>query len=175
MTNYRRHYQAGGTYFFTLVLADRRQDWLVSHIAALRQSIHQKQQRAPFALQAWVVLPEHCHLLMRLPEGDRDFSNRLRRIKGDFSRQIPLPADLRQSQRAKGERGVWQRRFWEHAIRDEDDWRRHMDYIHHNPVKHGLVARVSDWPHSSFHAYVQRGVYPPDWGWAAEVEMAAGE
>ena len=97
---------------------------------------------------------------MRLPEGDSDFSNRLRRIKGEFSRQIPLPADLRQSQIEKGERGVWQRRFWEHAIRDEEDWRRHMDYIHHNPVKHGLVERVRDWPHSSFHAYVQRGVYP---------------
>ncbi|SHL38493.1 REP-associated tyrosine transposase [Phytopseudomonas punonensis] len=175
MTDYRRHYRPGGIYFFTLVLADRRQEWLVSHIAALRQSFLEEQRRAPFALQAWVVLPEHCHLLMRLPEGDSDFSTRLRRIKGDFSRQLPLPANLRQSQVAKGERGIWQRRFWEHAIRDEEDWQRHMDYIHHNPVKHALVERVCDWPHSSFHAYVQRGVYPPDWGWAAEVEMAAGE
>jgi len=175
MTDYRRQYRTGGTYFFTLVLADRRQHWLVSHIAALRQSVREEQLHAPFALQAWVVLPEHCHLLMRLPEGDSDFSNRLRRIKSAFSRQIPLPMSRRQSQIGKGERGVWQRRFWEHAIRDEEDWLRHMDYIHHNPLKHGLVDRVCDWPHSSFHAYVQRGVYPEDWGWAADLHMPAGE
>ncbi|TBU72670.1 transposase [Pseudomonas daroniae] len=175
MTGYRRHYRAGGVYFFTLTLADRRRDWLVSHIDVLRQSVREEQRRAPFALQAWVVLPEHLHLLVRLPDGDSDFSNRLRRIKGNFSRQIPLPAHRRQSLLGKGERGIWQRRFWEHAIRDQEDWQRHIEYIHHNPVKHGLVDRVRDWPYSSFHAYVQRGDYPLDWGWAAEEDIPAGE
>ncbi|TBU75625.1 REP-associated tyrosine transposase [Phytopseudomonas daroniae] len=175
MTGYRRHYRAGGVYFFTLTLADRRRDWLVSHIDVLRQSVREEQRRAPFALQAWVVLPEHLHLLVRLPDGDSDFSNRLRRIKGSFSRQIPLPAHRRQSLLGKGERGIWQRRFWEHAIRDQEDWQRHIEYIHHNPVKHGLVDRVRDWPYSSFHAYVQRGDYPLDWGWAAEKDIPAGE
>ena len=174
MTEYRRIYRPGGTYFFTLTLADRRQDWLFSHIAALKQSVHAEQQRAPFSLQAWVVLPEHLHLLMRLPDGDHDFSNRIRRIKGNFSRQLPRGA-VRASQLQKSERGIWQRRFWEHLIRDERDWQQHFDYIHYNPVKHGQVQRVIDWPHSSFQAYVERGIYPRDWAGGESSAVQVGE
>ncbi|HUE93801.1 REP-associated tyrosine transposase [Pseudomonas sp.] len=174
MTEYRRIYRPGGTYFFTLTLADRRQDWLISHIAALKQSVHAEQQRAPFSLQAWVVMPEHLHLLMRLPDGDHDFSNRIRRIKGNFSRELPRGV-VRASQLLKGERGIWQRRFWEHLIRDERDWQQHFDYIHYNPVKHGQVQRVIDWPHSSFHAYVERGIYPRDWAGGESAAVQVGE
>jgi putative transposase len=174
MTEYRRIYRSGGIYFFTLTLADRRQNWLTSHLAALKQSVRIEQQRAPFSLQAWVVLPEHLHLLMRLPDGDHDFSNRLRRIKGNFSRQLPRN-DVRASQLLKGERGIWQRRFWEHLIRDERDWQQHFDYIHYNPVKHGQVQRVIDWPYSSFHTYVERGVYPRNWGGGEMTEFQSGE
>jgi len=175
MTDYRRLCRPGGLYFFTLTLADRRRNWLISHIEALRQSFRAEQQRAPFSLQAWVVLPEHMHLLMRLPDGDQDFSNRLRRIKGNFSRQLPRGEGLRPSQQAKGERGVWQRRFWEHMIRDERDWQRHFDYIHYNPVKHGLVSRVRDWPYSSFQAYAERGLFPLDWACGEPEDFQAGE
>lgn len=121
MTNYRRQYRPGGTYFFTLTLADRRSDWLVRHIDRLRASIRSEQRANPFRLAAWAVLPEHMHLLMRLPEGDADFSNRLRRIKAGFSRSLPISNQASASQLHKGERGIWQRRFWEHVIRDEQD------------------------------------------------------
>ncbi|MCQ4321885.1 REP-associated tyrosine transposase [Stutzerimonas stutzeri] len=177
MTSYRRQYRPGGTYFFTLTLTDRRADWLVRHIDLLRTCIRSEQLAHPFSLPAWVVLPEHMHVLMRLPESDADFSNRLRRIKAGFSRALPISNQASASQRRKGERGLWQRRFWEHLIRDEQDWQRHFDYIHYNPVKHGWVSRVSGWPHSSFHAYVERGICPPAWGDGdiARRDMNAGE
>jgi len=175
MTDYRRLYRPGGIYFFTLTLADRRRDWLTRYIEALRHSFRAEQRCTAFSLQAWVVLPEHLHLLMRLPDGDQDYSNRLRRIKGNFSRLLPRGDGLRPSQQAKGERGIWQRRFWEHMIRDEQDWQRHVDYIHYNPVKHGLVSRVRDWPHSSFHAHVERGAYPLDWAYGTPEDFPSGE
>lgn len=111
-----------------------------------------------------VVLPEHLHCLWRLPPGDADFSTRWKKIKAAFSRAQPKTELRSASRAAKGERGIWQRRFWEHAVRDEADWRRHVDYIHFNPVKHGHVPRVADWPYSTFHDYVRRGLYPVDWG-----------
>lgn len=166
MSDYLRFYRPGGVYFLTLTLANRRENGLVAYIDALRQSLQREHQHSAFSLQAWVVLPEHMHLLMRLPDGDHDFSNRIRRIKGNFSRLLPRAEPLRPSLQAKGERGIWQRRFWEHVIRDEQDWQRHFDYIHYNPVKHGHVDRVRDWPHSSFHAHVERGIYPLDWACA---------
>ncbi|MFD2273067.1 transposase [Undibacterium arcticum] len=114
---------------------------------------------------ALVILPDHLHAIWRLPEGDCDYSNRWRRIKSAFfaglaerRRSIAKPSTK------KGERGIWQRRFWEHTLRDEHDMQVHCDYIHFNPVKHGHAGRVVDWPHSTFHAYVERGVYLPDWG-----------
>jgi putative transposase len=164
MTNYRRHRLPGGTYFFTVVIADRQLDLLVRHIEHFRAVWREEQQRAPFVTLALVVLPDHLHAVWQLPEGDTDYSNRWRRIKGRFSQALPPGEQISASRAARGERGIWQRRFWEHTIQDEDDLRHHLDYVHWNPAKHGLVARVADWPHSTFHAYVQKGIYPLAWG-----------
>ena len=120
----------------------------------------------PFEIEAMVVLPDHLHCMWTLPEGDADFSERWRRIKGRFSRQCVAeyqqPVSVSRSR--KGEKAVWQRRFWEHQIRDEVDFSNHVDYIHYNSVKHGLVGTPRDWPYSSFHKYVCDGIYPEDWG-----------
>jgi putative transposase len=164
MTNYRRNRIPGGTYFFTVAIAKRHLDVLVRHINHLKAALRDEHQRAPFVNLGLVVLPDHLHALWRLPQDDSDYSNRWRRIKARFSRAIPPSGSVSDSREMKGERGIWQRRFWEHTVRDEDDLRHHLDYIHFNPVKHGLVSRVSDWPHSSFHEYVRRGIYAPDWG-----------
>jgi putative transposase len=164
MANYRRYRLAGGTYFFTLVTADRRQSLLTEHIDALRAAFREVRERHPFALEAVVVLPDHLHCVWSLPEGDDDFSMRWRQIKSAFSRRVGEGEARSPSRLAKGERGLWQRRFWEHAIRDETDYRRHVDYVHYNPVKHGHVKRVRDWPYSSFPRFVVRGMYPREWG-----------
>ena len=111
-----------------------------------------------------MVLPDHLHAIWTLPEGDADFSTRWRLIKSNFSRDLPRSERISTSRAAKSERGIWQRRYWEHQIRDEEDLARHVDYIHFNPVKHGLVARARDWPHSSFHRLVAAGLLHPDWG-----------
>ncbi len=112
-----------------------------------------------------VVLPDHLHCIWRLPENDDDFSTRWRLIKHYFSRAHAGDAGaLDVSRRSKDEKALWQRRFWEHLIRGEEDWRRHMDYVHYNPVKHGYVAAPVDWPYSTFARSVKKGWYPPDWG-----------
>ena len=98
-----------------------------------------------------------------LPSGDSDFASRWRRIKKTFSKQIPATEHRSATRQRRGERGIWQRRYWEHLIRDDTDYRNHIDYIHYNPVKHGLVQRAADWPHSSLHRHIQRGLLPPDW------------
>ncbi|RJG10186.1 transposase [Pseudomonas cavernicola] len=166
--SYRRLCEPGGTYFFTLTLENRRLDILSRHIEALRHAIQREKQQHPFCMLAWVVLPDHLHMLWRLQPGDTDYSNRIRRIKAHFSRQLPPCEQTSSSRRNKQERGIWQRRFWEHLIRDEEDLRRHLDYVHYNPVKHGYVERAVDWPHSSFHHFVERGLYPRDWGGQVE-------
>ena len=163
MTNYRRHRVPGGTYFFTVNLADRRGDLCVRHIDILRAAVRNARTVAPFHIDAWVVLPEHMHCIWTLPDDDTDFSNRWRMIKAVFSRNIPDGEGRSPSRIAKGERGIWQRRFWEHAIRDDHDYRAHMDYVHFNPVKHGLVENAASWPYSSFHRCVQAGLYPVNW------------
>jgi putative transposase len=163
MAEYRRNFVKGGSYFFTVALADRSQRLLVEHVNALREAFRNIKTAYPFVLDAMVVLPEHLHCIWTLPEGDADYPNRWRRIKGVFSRVVPEQGRRSKSEIVKGERGVWQRRYWEHTLRDEDDWRCHMDYIHYNPVKHQHVARVVDWPYSTFHRYVEEGVYPRDW------------
>jgi putative transposase len=161
VSNYRRNYIDGGTWFFTVNLKDRRSDLLVRQIDLLRRSIAQVKHRKPFDIHAWVVLPEHMHCLWTLPENDSDFSGRWRDIKKRFTRELAAS-------------GTWQPRFWEHTIRDAQDYRRHIDYIYINPVKHELVKRVQDWPFSTFHRDVRTGVYPRDW--AGEVtEMCTGE
>jgi putative transposase len=163
MVRYRRNWLHGGTYFFTLVLADRRSTALVDNIAALRLAFRATQQERPFTIDAIVVLPDHLHAIFTLPQDDFDFAGRWRRIKGHFSTSL-LAAGTAIRRRANGELALWQRRYWEHTIRDENDFARHADYVHYNPVKHGLVKRVRDWPHSSFHLYVRRGILPGDWG-----------
>ncbi len=167
---YRRATAAGGSYFFTVNLADRSADTLVQHIVELRAVMQQVKQSHPFSILAMVVLPEHLHAIWRLPLGDTDYPMRWSLIKSGFSRRIAKCEPIRASRLAKRERGIWQRRYWEHQIRDEADLSRHVDYIHYNPVKHGWVTRVADWPHSTFHEYVRRELLPPDWGGGNEVE-----
>ena len=117
----------------------------------------------PFIIHGWVVLPDHLHCVIELPTGDTDFALRWRLIKAGFSMTLPKKERRNAARRRRGERGIWQRRYWEHHIRDEQDYRAHMDYLHFNPVKHGLVERVADWPYSTFHHLVEKGTYPPDW------------
>jgi putative transposase len=173
MTGYRRNFVAGGCFFFTVNLADRRRRLLTQHIDALRVALRETQSRHPFSIDAMVVLPDHLHAVWTLPDGDADFSTRWRIIKTSFSRKLAVGEPVSSSRAGKGERGIWQRRYWEHTIRDENDYVRHMDYVHINPVKHGLVTSVSDWPYSSFHRMVRDGVYPQDW--AGDVSGLNGE
>jgi|SRR5262245_23110441 len=164
MSRYRRAKIQGGVFFFTVTLADRSSDLLVRHIDHLRDIYRSVQQRHPFETLAICVLPDHLHAVWSLPSGDADFSVRWNLIKGGFSRGLTVEGSRSPSKLCKGERGLWQRRYWEHAIRDDADLERHVNYIHFNPVKHGHVSRVCEWPHSSFHRYVGRGVLPADWG-----------
>lgn len=174
MSDYRRHRVAGGTYFFTVNLLNREARLLVEHIDALRAAVRKVRAQRPFHIDAWVVLPEHMHCVWTLPSGDDDYSSRWRAIKIAFAKTLPKTECLSVVRERKGERGIWQRRFWEHTIRDEKDYAVHMDYVHINPVKHGLVARVQDWPYSSFHRWVAAGIYPLDW--AAELtDFQTGE
>jgi len=150
----------GGIYFFTVNLLERRSHLLVEHIASLREAVRTCKSHSPFHIDAWVVLPEHMHCIWTLPPDDDDYSGRWRAIKKYFSKAIPKQ-EYRSNIRIK--RHIWQRRFWEHTIRNERDYAAHMDYIHFNPVKHGWVKMVKDWPYSSFHRLVAQGVYSLNW------------
>ena len=173
MTGYRRNLVAGGSFFFTVNLADRRLRLLTENIDALRTAFRETQRHHPFTIDAIVVLPDHLHTVWTLPKDDAEFSTRWRLIKTSFSRKLSAGEPISSSRVGKGERGIWQRRYWEHTIRDENDFVRHIDYVRINPVKHGLVKRVSDWPYSSFHRMVRNGVYPEDW--AGDVSALDGE
>lgn len=176
MSNYRRPQDAGGLFFFTVVTQQRRPvltDARTRHL--LRQSIIAVRRRYPFRIHAWVLLPDHLHCIWELPEGDAAFGQRWALIKAGVSMRLPITSPASESQARRHERGFWQRRFWDHRIRDEDDYRRHMDYLHWNPVKHGLVMRASDWPWSSFQRLAREGLYPADWGIAGDLEGAFGE
>ncbi len=163
MVNYRRNYVPGGCYFFTVTLHNRQCAVLTQHIDCLRQSFRETRSKKPFVIEAIVILPDHLHTIWQLPEGDCDFSGRWKAIKSGFTRLVKQQGvQLRHND--KGEYNLWQRRFWEHTIQNQRDFQRHVDYIHYNPVKHGLVTQVSDWPYSSFHQFVQRGMLPADWG-----------
>jgi putative transposase len=176
MTNYSRNFVAGASFFFTVNLADRRQHLLTDRIDLLRAAFKDVRRRHPFTIEAIVVLPEHLHAIWTLPEGDPDFALRWRQIKAAFARQVPGGERVSSSRADKGERGIWQRRYWEHTLRDEADFVRHSDYIHFNPVKHGRVNRVKDWPYSSFHRMVRLGLYPEDWaGDRADGDRGFGE
>ncbi len=164
MPNYRRAFVPEGTWFFTVNLLQRHgNDLLLREIELLRQVVRRVRNKYSFHIDAWVVLPEHLHCVLTLPPGDSDFSLRWRLIKTGFSKALPKTGRLSSVRKAAGERGIWQRHFWEHLIRDEIDYRRHVDYVHVNPLKHGHVERVQEWPYSTFHHYVERGIYPLDW------------
>ncbi len=171
MPNYHRFYRPGGVYFFTVNLRERAgNDLLVARIDDLREAVRVVRRAHPFRIHAWVVLPDHLHCVIELPPGDADFTLRWRLIKARFSKALPVTERRSAVNRRRGERGIWQRRFWEHWIRDERDFRAHMDYVHINPVKHGLVARVRDWPYSTFHRCVARGLYSQDWAGGPEAD-----
>ena len=164
MPEYRRHYHKGGSYFFTIVTHQRQKILLNEDMRlALRESIGEISETLPFKVDAWVLLPDHLHCIWTLPAGDADYSSRWKAIKIAFAKTLPKTERLSEVRERKGERGIWQRRFWEHTIRDDRDYAAHVDYIHINPLKHGLVQRVSDWPYSSFHRFVAEGSYPNDW------------
>lgn len=164
MPNYRRALVPGGTWFFTVNLLERHgSDLLVREIDRLRAAVSRVKQLHTFHIDAWVILPEHMHCIWTLPTGDADFSMRWRLIKTLFSRNIPKTERRSAMRVASEERGIWQRHYWEHLIRDEVDYAHHMDYVHVNPLKHGLVQQVKDWPYSTFHRLVKEGSYPLDW------------
>ena len=164
MPNYRRAFVPGGCWFFTVNLLERRKTLLVDHIDALRAAFEKTRRRYPFVIDAVVVLPDHIHAVWTLPPGDADFSLRWRLIKSRFAQALPKQERISDVRRARDERGIWQRRFWEHLIRDEADYARHIEYCYINPVKHAWAPRVRDWPHSSFHRDVRAGIFPEDWG-----------
>lgn len=163
MPQYIRAFIPGGTFFFTVTLLERRRKLLTENIEHLREAFKAARRRRPFTIEAIVILPEHLHCIWTLPPGDADFSTRWHDIKARFAAQIPRGERLSARRLQKGERGIWQRRFWEHVIREERDYARHVDYIHYNPAKHGHVTKVADWPYSSFHRYVEREIYSLDW------------
>ena len=169
MSNYRRIYIPGGTYFFTVVTYKRLSFLTHSTVrATLRTSWRAVQEELPFFLIALCLLPDHLHCMWKLPDKDADYSTRWQKIKEGFSRTIDrtiLPSvESTESRKSKREAPIWQRRFWEHSIRDQVDYNRHFDYIHYNPVKHGYVNKVIEWPWSTFHRYLSQGIYDPDWG-----------
>lgn len=168
MVLYRRNLVAGATYFFTVTLADRRSAILVEHIDTLRDAIEATRAARPFKTVATVVLPDHIHAVWQLPEGDADYSTRWQVIKSRFTNAL-------KQQGMVGDRcSPWQPRYWEHTICDERDLQAHVDYVHINPVKHGLVKRAIDWPHSTLHTYVERGHLLRDWACDPDTFDAGG-
>lgn len=191
---YRRAWIPGGSYFFTVVTDHRRPLLATeSAVEVLRQAFRTVRAKRPFAVDAMVVLRDHLHCIWTLPPGDVDFATRWRLIKTWFTKHcdpdlldeapgyaaLTRPTNvtdggINAGTQAGGEvsgdaaltrsRAVWQNRYWEHVLRDEADYERHADYIHYNPVKHGLVASAGDWPYSSFRRFVTVGLYPENWG-----------
>lgn len=162
MVAYRRNVIPGASYFFTVTLRDRTSSLLVDYVDDLREAIRTVKVERPFDIDAIVIMPEHLHSIWTLPKGDADYSIRWREVKTRFARRVPF--------RKRGD-GVWQARFWEHTLRDQADVESHVDYIHYNPVKHGYVDNVADWPYSSFHRHVRQGKCSLDWAGTAECEQ----
>lgn len=177
MADYRRWFVPGGTYFFTLVTANRAPLFL-DPVARqlLGVLIRRCQSDRPFEIKALVLLPEHLHAIWSLPPGDAAYPARWGWIKKEFTKRWLAAGGseqpLSQGRIERGDRGVWQARYWEHAIVDEQDFDRHFDYIHYNPVKHGHVRCPSQWPESSFHRWVNQGVYDPHWGCSDHGELS---
>jgi putative transposase len=167
-TRYRRNRQPGATYFFTLVTFER---WPIlagtPHVERFRAAVQKVQQKRPFNVEAEVILPDHVHVLWTLPDGDADYIVRVRLLKSFFTKSLSClgeTGDRSASRAMKGEQAIWQRRYCERTIRDEQDFQSHVDYIHFNPVKHRLAKSAGAWPHSTFRDWVQRGGYEPWWG-----------
>lgn len=179
MPRYIRAKAKGGTFFFTVVTHRRQKIFsLPENRELLREAIINVRTELPFSLDAWVLLPDHLHCLWTLPEGDGDFSKRWALIKLLFNKKARQflhmhSTDAGDSLSKQDQSAVWQKRFWEHQIRDEKDFQRHFDYIHYNPVKHGLVNQVRDWPFPTFHKYLQQGYYPENWGEGVSLEATA--
>ena len=163
MPDYRRLFVPGGTYFFTVALVERDSQLLVAAIDTFRRVYAETRTEHGFRTDALVVLPDHLHAVWTMPPEQFDFPLLWNKIKSRFSRRLDQTGPRSASKVAKRERGIWQRRYWEHLIRDEGDFRRHVEYCWINPVKHGLVRRVRDWPYSTFHREVRRGIVPADW------------
>jgi len=161
--NYRRVFVPDTSYFFTLTLQNRKSELLIHNICALRIAFQHTMKIMPFTIDGIVVLPDHMHMTMTLPPGDVNYSQRINFIKSTFSRQIEPTEQINSSRKTKRERGIWQRRFWEHTIRNEEDFERHLNYIHYNPVKHGHVQSPSQWAYSSIHRYIKLGILPHHW------------
>jgi putative transposase len=176
MPTYVRWRELGAAYFFTVVTY-RRQRILTGNMSrrVLRRSFASVRRRLPFDLLAFVLLPDHLHCIWSLPDGDDDFPARWRQIKALFTRDYLAQGgrdwDVTEQTRRQGRRGIWQPRYWEHRIRDEEDYFRHRDYIHLNPVRHGYVERPEDWPWSSFHRHVRMGWLDPKWPGSSPVEL----
>ena len=164
---YRRVQTKGGTYFFTLITYARRKIFAhEENMDLLRAAFKSVMSKHPLRIDAFVLLPDHLHCMWTLPKDDFDFSKRWRLIKGYFSRECDseYKNEPSTSRQVKKEQAVWQRRFWEHQIRDDRDFKAHCDYIHYNPIKHGLVKAPGDWKYSTFHRFVKDGLYDLDWG-----------
>jgi putative transposase len=155
MSDYIRSKRFGGTFFFTVTLKDRQSSLLVDHVDLLRESVRYVKSRRPFVIVAWVILPDHIHAVWRLPEGDNDFPRRWQLIKMLFTKKL--------KERTHRKTSVWQDRFWEHEIRNDEGLRAHIDYCYLNPVKHGYVLSTGDWPYSSFHRDVALGLFDIHW------------
>ena len=172
MPEYRRIKEPGATYFFTVVTHVRQKILCLPESRdALRKAVETTRAGHPFAIDAWVLQPDHIHYIWTMPDGDSNYSIRWGLIKTAFTRSINRTNvletnsdNLSTSRNKRRDSQVWQRRFWEHMIRDQEDFNRHCDYIHYNPVKHGLVKNPGEWPHSTFRHFVQYGHYPEDWG-----------
>ena len=164
---YRRAFIPGGSFFFTLVTEKRRPLFASAEaVAVLREAFRTVRSTRPFELDAIVVLPDHLHCIWTLPPGDVDFATRWRLIKTWFTKHCdsalrPAPSGV---QMRRQEQALWQHRYWEHMLRDERDFERHVEYIHYNPVKHDYVVSPLEWPHSSFRRYVEAGLYDAGWG-----------
>ncbi len=172
--NYRRAKTSGGTYFFTVVTHNRRKFLCEpDNIVILRSVLKNVMVRHPFVIDAMVIMPNHLHALWTLPENDDNYSIRWSLVKSGFTKACgdKCKGTLSPSRIARKQQAVWQQRFWEHEIRDEDGFTRHVEYIHYNPVKHGLATSPFDWPYSSFQRFVRDGLYPADWGSNEEISF----
>ncbi len=172
---YRRADITGGTYFFTVNLAERKKTLLIDEIFLLREAMNAVKRKHPFQLDAMVIMPNHLHAIWTLPPSDNDYATRWMLIKANFSRGLLKAERISDSRKAKGERGIWQRRYWEHLIRDERDFKQHVDYIHYNPVKHGYVKQAAEWEYTTIHQYIAKGLINRSWGCTEDIEGSYGE